>query len=94
MFKPISQGFSRKTQTLLKTHEFIRKFQSLFTIFLSKNLPSVTAHMVSVTYDNHQHRVVLQTTNKSIANELAMRLDEILKLCHEGKLAIDQIIIR
>ncbi|MBI2064332.1 MAG: hypothetical protein HYT66_01310 [Candidatus Yanofskybacteria bacterium] len=92
MFRSIGGTISRKIKGFTENSEINEKLNRAFARFLAESFPEGRGLDFKVTFLNN--KITIQTSNKTAANELILRVRDLSRVFKEEKLNSDQIIIR
>ncbi|MBI2068690.1 MAG: hypothetical protein HYT67_01110 [Candidatus Yanofskybacteria bacterium] len=92
MFRGIGGAIEKKVKGFAKNNEASDKLNRAFARFLAGYFPEGRNSGFKVDFLNN--KVTIQTSNKTVANELILRIRDLTTVLKEENLNFDQIIIR
>ncbi|MEK9194265.1 MAG: hypothetical protein AAB884_00440 [Patescibacteria group bacterium] len=92
MFRSIGSRVDKVKKNLAQADQAGNKLDRAFARFLAEYFPEGKGWGFKA--DILNNKVMIQTSNKTIANELILRIRELSAVLKEEKLNFDQIIIR
>jgi len=92
MFRSIGGTINRKIKGFTENSEINEKLNRAFARFLAECFPEGRDFDFKVTFLNN--KITVQTSNKTVANELILKVGDLSRVFKEEKLNSDQIIIR
>ena len=95
MFINIERTVAKKKQNFIKSNQQQNSVDVLFARFLEKIFPQQKSQTKTfLNYDPAGRRLVVETDNKVIANEIALRAKDLLGLLRKEGFLISSIVIR
>ena len=92
MFKDLAGAIERKKKNLIKGGEGGDNLNRAFTRFLDECFPEGKNLNFEVSALNN--RIIIQASNKTVANELMLKISDLARIFREEKINPGQIIIR
>lgn len=94
MFRSISNRIEKVKKNLAQTNQANDKLNRAFNRFLDACFPEGKNFKYQVSYNAANNRIVIETPNKTIANELILKTSVLSRFLLEEKITAQQIIIR
>ena len=95
MFKSIGNTVDKKLAGLVKGGAMTIKIEKIFKEFIRDSFSEKSDYFkYDLDYDIDSRRLVIRANNKSVANEIALKIRELSKLLKEEKISISNIVIK
>lgn len=94
MFRSIGKSIEKKKKDFTKNISVKENIDRAFARFLDECFPEGKNFKYRVGYNMANSRIVIDTPNKTIANEVTLKVGGFSRLLLEEKIAAQQIIIR
>ena len=91
-FRSVGRTIEKRARDLTKGNENNNKLNRAFARFLAECFPEGGGFNFEISILNS--RITIQTLNKTVANELILKMAELTRIFREEKINSDQIIIR
>lgn len=91
-FRSVSRTIEKRARDLTKGNENNNKLNRAFARFLAECFPEGGILNFEVSFSNN--RITIQTPNKTVANELILKMSDLARVFREENINSDQIIIR
>ena len=94
MFRDLTGAIERRKKSLTKADEEIEKINRIFAGFITNFFPEARGIKFDLGYSVEKGALTIQTPNKTVANELALRTRELSELLKGDKIYLKQVVIR
>ena len=91
-FRSLSRTIEKRARDLTKGNENNNKLNRAFARFLAECFPEGGGLNFEISVSNG--RITIQTPNKTVANELILKMSDLARVFKEENINSDQIIIR
>ena len=91
-FRSVSRTIEKRARDLTKGNENNNKLNRAFARFLAECFPEGGGLNFEISVSNG--RITIQTPNKTVANELILKMSDLARVFREENINSDQIIIR
>ena len=91
-FRSVSRTIEKRARDLIKGNENNNKLNRAFARFLAECFPEGGSLNFEINVSNS--RITIQTPNKTVANELILKMSDLARVFREENINSDQIIIR
>ena len=91
-FRSLGRTIEKRVRDLTKGNESNNKLNRAFARFLAECFPEGGGLNFEINVSNS--RITIQTTNKTVANELILKMSDLARVFREENINSDQIIIR
>ena len=91
-FRSLGRTIEKRVRDLTKGNENNNKLNRAFARFLAECFPEGGSLNFEINVSNS--RITIQTPNKTVANELILKMSDLARVFREENINSDQIIIR
>ena len=95
MFKDLGRVLDKKVNSLKKNQNKSNLTKNIFFLFLENEFgKDLDGFSFDLSYGSKEDSLIITTNNKTIANELTLKLDKLNSFFRENQISLNQILIR
>jgi len=95
MFRNINKTIAKKYTGIIRSETSYGKINKILDDFLIDTYNKNTAQLeIETQYDTTNKRMIIKTSNKSLATDLTLRAGDLNKKLHENEVFLNQIVVK
>lgn len=94
MFRDINNIIEKRKGSFVRIKKGNDKLNRAFTRFLDKCFPEGKSFKYQVNYNVANNKITIETPNKTIANEMILKINNLSEFLQEDNIIVRHIIIR
>ena len=94
MFRGLSGIIEKREKSFVKVDEGGSKVNNAFVRFLDECFPEGKNFKYQISYNAASNRIIIETLNKTIANELILKINNLPRFLQKESITVRQVVIR